>query len=86
MTTKLTAETITDEDILRLMDEAVDRADWLQAALCERSIPALAAREPGARFFADLPADKVTWLLSLTLGEARSRCAEAINAARAQAD
>src|SRR5512139_393146 len=78
-TTKLTADTVTDAQIVELMDEACAAQDWLRAALCERSIYALAANSPGAQFFDRIPQDKVTWLLSLTAGEARERCADAIN-------
>lgn len=79
-TTKLTADTVTDAQIVELMDGACAAQDWLQAALCERSIYALAENSPGAQFFDRIPQDKVTWLLSLTAGEARERCAGAINA------
>lgn len=83
----LTADTITDEDIVALLDEADAENDTFMCAIAQRSIPAWAVGGgPGRSAFEECTTEQQAKLLSLTLGQTRQLCADAINAASAQAD
>lgn len=80
MTTTLTSETITDRQIRSLRTEARAVPDGRMAALCALALDDDISDEDGC--------DDGHWMAirDLSVQDARQRCADAINAARAQAD
>lgn len=69
MTTKLTTETITDDQIVRLLNEALSHDDHEQADICR---VALGGEAEGQWSVAQM----------MTVETARQRCVGAINSAR----